>query len=189
MKLSELDAVFLRTIDRQSWREVQDIAEAQGVRFLCPKCFAENGGPVGTATRLFRWSESRGTPAAMRPGPGRWLLVGTGIDDLTLNADPPRTARCCGCQWRLPLGTATSQTGTPHDRGTQLRIPKAKISAAKMGHAVSQVTREKIRATLLARNRPEVVLPEPVRLSIGLPMPRERREPMDLRNGPEALIA
>ena len=102
MKLSELDAVFLRTIDRQSWREVQDIAEAQGVRFLCPKCFAENGGPVGTHS-VICWSESRGTPAAMRPGPGRWLLVGTGIDDLTLNADPPRTARSVavngGCAW------------------------------------------------------------------------------------------
>lgn len=81
---------------------VETIAEAQGVRFLCPKCFAANGGSVGTHGVLC-WSRSRGVPDDARPGPGRWKLDGTSFEDLTLNADPPSWARSValagGCAW------------------------------------------------------------------------------------------
>lgn len=81
---------------------VETLAEAQGIEFLCPACFAANGGPRGTHM-VICWSRSRGVPDDVKPGPGRWLMAGTGIHDLTLNADPPGTARSVklegGCGW------------------------------------------------------------------------------------------
>lgn len=100
-KLTDLDAHFIRKTDR-GWQRVDTLAEAQGVSFLCPKCFAASNGPVGTHS-VVCWSESRGAPADAVPGPGRWKLDGTGLHDLTLNADPPRSARSVllngGCAW------------------------------------------------------------------------------------------
>lgn len=105
MKLRDLEAEFLRYEVRPDgifFVHVETIAEAQGVEFLCPKCFAANGGAIGTHG-VVCWSRSRGVPDSAEPGPGRWSLVGTGLDDLTLNADPPSTARSVqlngGCAW------------------------------------------------------------------------------------------
>lgn len=69
---------------------VATLAEAQGIWFLCPKCFAKNGGRRGTHAVLC-WSKSRGTPVDATPGPGRWVLNGTGYHDLTLDAEPGKT--------------------------------------------------------------------------------------------------
>lgn len=81
---------------------VDTIAEAQGIEFLCPKCFTENGGTVGTHS-VICWSRSRGVPEHAEPNPGRWTLAGTGYADLTLNGDPPGNARSVlltgGCAW------------------------------------------------------------------------------------------
>ncbi len=71
----------------QVYMHVVDIlSEAQGVEFLCPRCFAENKGPVGTH-RVICWSRSRGVPEDAVPGPGRWKMDGNTLDDLTLNGD------------------------------------------------------------------------------------------------------
>lgn len=90
----EHDAVYLPKVDR--------IEDAQGVMFLCPKCFSDNGGAVGTHG-VICWSRSRGVPDTAEPRPGRWTLDGTGFHDLTLNGDPPGTARSvqltAGCKW------------------------------------------------------------------------------------------
>lgn len=100
--LHVLEAKFQRVQRPGFWEEVATIAEAQGVRFLCPKCFAINRGKVGTHS-VICWSRSRGTPEDEMPGPGRWKLDGTSIADLTLNADPPSSARSVqlhgGCAW------------------------------------------------------------------------------------------
>jgi hypothetical protein len=61
-----------------------DIAQAQGVLFLCPACFVKNGGPVGTESVLC-WFRDRGVPDDALPGPGPWTASGTGFDDLTLS--------------------------------------------------------------------------------------------------------
>lgn len=116
MKLSELQPKFVRVEIRQdAWQEVlpdgtltdvtgprnffihvEKIEDAQGVEFLCPACFRKNNGEVGThMTRC--WSRSRGVPDNIHPGPGRWTLVGTGLHDLTLNGDPPNSARSIQC--------------------------------------------------------------------------------------------
>lgn len=65
---------------------MDNINDAHGVEFLCPKCFAANSGPVGTHA-VICWSRSRGVPDEADPKPGRWTLEGTGMHDLTLNGD------------------------------------------------------------------------------------------------------
>ncbi len=82
----QLDAEFLVIIEANTFRRQAKMAGAQGVKFLCPKCFATNRGPVGTHS-VICWSRSAGTPEEMQPGPGRWKMDGSGISDLTLNGD------------------------------------------------------------------------------------------------------
>ena len=105
MKLTDLDAKFLRYEPRDGqifMSEVATIDEAQGIKFLCPKCFVTNGGPLGTHS-VICWSRSRGVPDDAGPKPGRWRMEGTGLIDLTLQADPPNTGRSVqlngGCAW------------------------------------------------------------------------------------------
>lgn len=81
----------------------EKLSEAQGIRFLCPKCFTLNRGPIGTHS-VICWSRSRGTPDAAMPGPGRWRMDGTGYEDLTLNADPPASARSVKLECRCGGG-------------------------------------------------------------------------------------
>jgi len=57
---------------------------AQGIVFLCPQCFAKNGGPVGTHSVML-WFRDRGVPKGHEPGPGRWAVEGRGFEDLTLH--------------------------------------------------------------------------------------------------------
>jgi hypothetical protein len=105
MRLTDLEPQFLRYDQRDGGKflvPVATLAEAHGLKFLCPKCFAANGGPVGTH-QVICWSRSRGTPDDAQPLPGRWAMEGTGFGDLTLNADPPSGARSVlllgGCEW------------------------------------------------------------------------------------------
>lgn len=89
MRLTDLEPQFVRYRregDNVFLPYVDTIAEAQGVMFLCPLCFAKNGGKVGTH-RVLCWSRSRGVPDDVEPKPGRWTLEGTGYADLTLNGD------------------------------------------------------------------------------------------------------
>lgn len=68
------------------------LAEAQGVLFLCPKCFAKNSGSVGTHS-VICWFRDRGIPDDAEPSPGRWMPSGTGFHDLTLTPSVDLTER------------------------------------------------------------------------------------------------
>ena len=83
--LRELEAKFLRidSTDPQTMEYVDAIGDADGVIFLCPKCYDDNRGPVGTHS-VICWSPKVGQEHV--PRPGRWNLTGTGLDDLTLVA-------------------------------------------------------------------------------------------------------
>ena len=110
MRLRELGATFVRWDPRDEWVtvvagdpkqwkaggptervfkrvdylvDVDRIAEADGVTFLCPVCFVANGGSVGTHS-VCCWRPR--VPQTVKPVPGRWEFQGTGIDDLTLVA-------------------------------------------------------------------------------------------------------
>lgn len=104
MKLSELSGAFVALTYDGHMRRVDTIEEAQGVIFKCPKCWKDKGGPIGVHS-VICWSRSRGVPDDITPGPGRWRLVGTGIDDLSLMADPPGKMKSVhltgagGCGW------------------------------------------------------------------------------------------
>ncbi len=81
----------------------EDISQAQGVCFLCPKCFEANGGGIGTHV-VICWFYGKGVPDSETPGPGRWTVEGTGFADLTLGANPHSGGRASiqlegGCRW------------------------------------------------------------------------------------------
>jgi len=84
-----LQPEFLRLFNDngESFEVVESIDQAQGVRFLCPLCFHRNDGPRGTHS-VICWSRSKGVPEHVKPKPGRWKMVGTGLHDLTLHGDP-----------------------------------------------------------------------------------------------------
>jgi hypothetical protein len=98
VKLADLDAKFLKVDSETSYHEVESLTEADGVIFLCPKCFAANKGPVGTHS-VICWFKGK-VSDAMRPAPGRWNPSGTGLDDLTFV--PPGAVSVLlmgGCNW------------------------------------------------------------------------------------------
>lgn len=80
---------------------VEKIEEAQGVAFLCPKCFIDNGGKVGTHGVIVGF-RNRGAPAGSLSvnssgQDSRWDVEGTGLHDLTLN--PSILMSGGGCGW------------------------------------------------------------------------------------------
>jgi hypothetical protein len=101
MKLRDLNAQLIwKLSDRGSyWTDCSDITQAQGIVFLCPKCFIANSGPIGTHS-VICWFKNRGVPDGMHPKPGRWNPSGTGLDDLTFV--PPGAVSVLltgGCGW------------------------------------------------------------------------------------------
>ena len=100
-KLHELEGQFLKHIEedgKERYRHVDSLEEADGIMFLCPKCFKENKGPIGTHSVLC-WFTNR-VPDHVQPGPGRWNPAGTSMNDLTFV--PPRAVSVLlksGCQW------------------------------------------------------------------------------------------
>lgn len=97
--LGDLQARFVR---RESGdrviRYVETLAEAHGVMFLCPKCFAVNGGPAGTH-QVRCWFVGM-VPDDADPKPGRWNPSGAGLSDLTF-VPPGQTSVLLlgGCGW------------------------------------------------------------------------------------------
>lgn len=81
ISLRDLDANFIR-LSPTGWQRVDTLAAAQGIEFLCPKCYKQNDGPVGTH-RVLCWFAGRDVPPETRPLPGRWNPSGTCMADLT----------------------------------------------------------------------------------------------------------
>ena len=97
--LRELEAIFQRIVTPgREYEHVDRLEDAQGVMFLCPKCFEANGGSVGTHWVLC-WFLDRGVSPDEDPKPGRWGALGTGIDDLELKAGSSSVLLLGGCNW------------------------------------------------------------------------------------------
>ena len=99
MKLIDLEPEFT-TIAAENGKLVRrldetDINVADGIMFLCPKCFQQNSGPVGTHMVLC-WRPR--VSQEITPGPGRWEFEGTGFNDLTLVAGSSSVLLQGGCQ-------------------------------------------------------------------------------------------
>src|SRR3546814_10262771 len=90
MKLTDLEAKFvIRTENGFHSGDDVTIENAQGLWYLCPQCYAKNGGARGTH-HVLNWSSGRGVPADASPGPGRWTPSGAGIADLSfVPGNPP----------------------------------------------------------------------------------------------------
>lgn len=96
MRLTDLEPRFLKITSPTTFQDVDTIAEADGVIFLCPKCSATNGGPVGTHS-VICWRPHVGQEHD--PKPGRWEFQGTGLHDLTLVAGSSSILLKGGCEW------------------------------------------------------------------------------------------
>lgn len=101
MTLDDLEARFLVHKGAGRFNYTHELAAADGVWFLCPQCFAQNGGPAGTHG-VICWFVGR-VPDDVQPGPGRWTPAGTGLADLTfVPGTPPRAVSVQlsgGCYW------------------------------------------------------------------------------------------
>jgi hypothetical protein len=84
MRLVDLEPQFLARTDDRHFHYVDTIAEADGLIFVCPKCFAANGFKRPGVHSIICWAPS--VPQTTSPTPGRWSLLGTGFADLTLVA-------------------------------------------------------------------------------------------------------
>lgn len=95
--LAELDPELLKWIDDKSYRRDAKFEEADGICFLCPKCFVENGKSDIGVHSVICWKPH--VPQTTFPVPGRWNFQGTGIADLTLVAGSSSIALQGGCAW------------------------------------------------------------------------------------------
>lgn len=85
-------------LGRPDKAHVETLAEADGVEFLCPKCFQQNAGVIGT--HLVCCFFVGKVPDWVEPGPGRWNPSGIGLGDLTFV--PPGAVSVAlqgGCAW------------------------------------------------------------------------------------------
>lgn len=96
MNLNHLEPQFIRYTGPGRHQDVGALYEAHGIIFLCPSCFAKNGGPIGTHS-IMVWFKNKGVPDVETPGPGRWAVVsGTGVANLSL---APSIQLSTGCLW------------------------------------------------------------------------------------------
>lgn len=94
MKLIKLEPHWMKRVNAREFQDVDSIQEADGIRFLCPKCFADKGNKIGVHSCIC-WAPS--VPQDTSPTPGRWDLVGTSFDDLTLVAGSSSILLTSGC--------------------------------------------------------------------------------------------
>lgn len=128
MRLSELKPKFVRYDireeeysvvdgDQETWRErgsptkkvigprvyvvgVESLAQAHGIWFLCPLCFAANKGEAGTHHCEVTFA-GREVPAIAGTHdsdgkPVRWSVFGKTFEDLSVT---PSIQLICGCAW------------------------------------------------------------------------------------------
>lgn len=128
MRLTELEPHFVRyetkieafpiaVGDEATWRErgcpteerigprqytvpIDSFGEAQGIWFLCPKCFLANGGAKGTHCCDVTFADRGALPEQGSHGdngePTRWTVSGSNYEDLTTL---PSILIKGGCGW------------------------------------------------------------------------------------------
>lgn len=102
------------------YQYVDTLAEADGIWFLCPKCFAANGGSRGTHSVMVGFAGRCPPDSYMKNLEGkdvRWQVVsGAGLDDLVLS---PSIALVCHpppppgfCAWHGFVGMSNVPPGS-----------------------------------------------------------------------------
>lgn len=82
--LTELDPQWLKWIDDTHFRCDAVRADADGILFLCPRCFVANGRRRPGVESVICWRPH--IPQTTDPVPGRWEFQGSDFTDLTLVA-------------------------------------------------------------------------------------------------------
>lgn len=96
LRIRHLEADFLKFTGEQNFQRTQVMAGADGIILCCPKCFlANNNSAIGTHS-IICWAPH--VPENWRPGPGRWRLEGTSIDDVSLVASSSSVRLTSGCE-------------------------------------------------------------------------------------------
>lgn len=95
MKLIDLNPKWLKHHNHVSWFRVQSKDQADGIQFLCPKCFKANNGPEGTHS-IICWAPQ--VSSNLSPRPGRWTMEGTDFNNLTLKAKSSSVQLTGGCE-------------------------------------------------------------------------------------------
>lgn len=86
------------------FHNTDNLAEADGITFLCPKCFASNAGPIGTHSIMIFFEGGKAPPHLGTNKDGqtvRWRVTGTGYGDLVT---VPSILQQAGCQWHGYIG-------------------------------------------------------------------------------------
>lgn len=110
--LRELDACFIRLTAEGNYEHVDRLGLAQGVRFLCPKCFLEKGRSKYGVHSVICWFANRNVPLTLEPR-GRWnasgkpierpdgrIIYTESIDDLTfIGPGSFSVLLSSGCKW------------------------------------------------------------------------------------------
>jgi hypothetical protein len=94
------DDIEERTGPAEYLVDVEDLAAADGVWFLCPQCYGQNSGRAGTHA-VICWFVGK-VPDDVDPKPGRWTPTGTGLSDLTFVPSAGRSQSVLltgGCGW------------------------------------------------------------------------------------------
>jgi hypothetical protein len=90
-----MEARLLRREHDRMFTYVSELKDADGVTFVCPKCFVENGSKRPGVHSITCWAPT--VPQTTSPVPGRWDLVGTSLEDLTLVAGSSSVLVTEGC--------------------------------------------------------------------------------------------
>lgn len=100
-RLSDLEAHFVRYEERDGSTylpRADRLEDAHGIFFLCPKCFMENHGGVGTHG-VICWFVGK-VPDHAEPKPGRWNPSGSSLADLTfVGPGAASVLLTSGCNW------------------------------------------------------------------------------------------
>lgn len=91
----------------RSYRKVYTLEEADGIWFLCPLCYAKNGGEAGNHWHSIGFRGKCPTGSYTKGSDGqdtRWDVVGgTGLHDLQLS---PSIQTVGGCNWHGFVGSS-----------------------------------------------------------------------------------
>ena len=93
----------------QVWLRVVSIQEAEGLLFLCPTCYVQNGNSSVGTHWIMCWSLN--VSQEFTPTPGRWELVGTELVNVSLvaNSSSISVTGGCGAHFFITEGTIAGQ--------------------------------------------------------------------------------
>jgi anti-sigma factor ChrR (cupin superfamily) len=101
VRLTELEPEWVMLVPappvpKGTCMKVDTLPEADGIFFLCPKCWMGNGGRREGVHQILCWQPN--VPQDVHPVPGRWKFEGTSFEDLTLVAGSSSVALVGGCE-------------------------------------------------------------------------------------------